>query len=295
LGASVRYLQPSDSPRTLRDQPDILIWVLGPPRDENLLRRTDIEREVYHLDSDDRAADAMFLAGAKEDNYRPFDEAYGFPMAGLSDPATAAAVLPAATATFLSEHYFGASDDVLSPDQAWRRIDDDWMGGAAEFAMKLDSATNNTSLVLAIEIVSSGRVMLFAADAQVGNWQSWQDLSWTIDGARVTGPDLLRRTVLYKVGHHGSHNATLRDKGLEMMSDDLVAFLPVDEKMAQQMRFGHMPQPGLVKRLNEKTRDRVIRMDKPYPKGFPQTRKFPESKVRPGEPLYYEWTAVLGA
>jgi hypothetical protein len=34
---------------------------------------------------------------------------------------------------------------------------------------------------------------------------------------KVKAEDLLERTVLYKVGHHASHNATLRQKGLELM------------------------------------------------------------------------------
>ena len=57
--------------------------------------------------------------------------------------------------------------------------------------------------------VQNGPPLLFAADAQVGNWESWQTLEWKLDdGTRVTGPDLLKRTVFYKVGHHGSGNAT---------------------------------------------------------------------------------------
>jgi uncharacterized protein YfiM (DUF2279 family) len=40
---------------------------------------------------------------------------------------------------------------------------------------------DNTSLVLAIEL-ADGDVLLFAADAQVGNWLSWQDLTWSVDG-----------------------------------------------------------------------------------------------------------------
>ena len=50
---------------------------------------------------------------------------------------------------------------------------------------------------------------------------------------KVTSSALLARTVLYKVGHHASHNATLREKGLELMqSDELVAMIPVDEEQA---------------------------------------------------------------
>ena len=37
-------------------------------------------------------------------------------------------------------------------------------------ALCLDTFTNNSSLVLAIELVESGNILLFAADAQAGNW-----------------------------------------------------------------------------------------------------------------------------
>ena len=67
--------------------------------------------------------------------------------------------------------------------------------------------TNNSSLVLAIELVASGKVLLFAADAQTGNWSSWAGVNW--DDHTVHTDDLLARTVFYKVGHHASHNATL--------------------------------------------------------------------------------------
>ena len=62
----------------------------------------------------------------------------------------------------------------------------------------------------------------------------------------MTGPDLLRRTIFYKVGHHGSHNATLREKGLEQMSGLKVAMIPVDHEMAVKKRWVHMPLPELV-------------------------------------------------
>src|SRR5204862_557193 len=132
---------------------------------------------------------------------------------------------------------------------------------SSSLALQLDSATNNTSLVLAIEL-GNGDVLLFAADAQVGNWLSWQGLTWKIDGKSVTGPDLLRRTILYKTGHHGSHNATLREKGLEEMLNLKTAVIPVDEVVAKKMRWGAMPLEGLLTRLEEKTNKRTFRTDK---------------------------------
>jgi hypothetical protein len=137
--------------------------------------------------------------------------------------------------------------------------------------------------VLAIELHDS-RVLLFAADAQVGNWLSWQDLKWQTDGKEVTGPNLLRRTVLYKVGHHGSHNATLQEKGLEQMDRLEVAMIPVDHGMAVKKGWGRIPLDTLEKRLDEKTKGRVLRLDKPVPAAL-------ADRV-PAHDLYYEISIV---
>jgi hypothetical protein len=102
-------------------------------------------------------------------------------------------------------------------------------------------------------------VLLFVADAQVGNRLSWQDLSWTFDGHEVSGPDLLARTIFYKVGHHGTHNATLRDKGLETMKQLAIAAIPVDHEMAVKKRWGK-PLPELVEALRREAKC-VLRSD----------------------------------
>jgi hypothetical protein len=74
--------------------------------------------------------------------------------------------------------------------------------------------------------------------------------------------------VLYKVGHHGSHNATLqaRDKqpcGVKLMtSKDLVALIPVDEYVARKKAgYGDMPKPEIIADLIEMTQGRVARND----------------------------------
>jgi hypothetical protein len=154
-------------------------------------------------------------------------------------------------------------------ENAWRRIDADWLTGAGELALQLDSYTNNTSLVLAVEIIPDGRVLLFAADAQLGNWLSWHDHTFRFkeaDGTErtVTAEELLRRTVFYKVGHHASHNATARERGLELMErDDLVAMIALDHEVAIRKRPHpwHMPADALYRRLIERTMGRVLRSD----------------------------------
>lgn len=74
----------------------------------------------------------------------------------------------------------------------------------ARLVRKLDDALNNTSLILLLEV--GGVSMLFPGDAQIENWQ------FTLDQL-PTDADLKRKLAgvdLYKVGHHGSRNATPR-------------------------------------------------------------------------------------
>ena len=197
--------------------------------------------------------------------------------------------MPEAPAEFLQRHYYGPSSDIGEQDQSWRRIDEDWLGSAAQFALNLDSATNNTSLVLAIELSPGGEVLLFPADAQVGNWLSSQKVQWSLDGNKtVTATDLLKRTVFYKVGHHGSHNATLREHGLELMPHGLAALLPVDHEMAVKKRWEGMPLPGLLETLNAHDA-RVVRMDDDHLPNDPHFRASDKQGKSFRGPLFYEW------
>jgi hypothetical protein len=152
-------------------------------------------------------------------------------------------------------------------DHRWRRIDGDWLvSGAQRLSLKMDNYTNNTCLALALELPASKQVLLFPADAQAGNWRSWHDQQYeTPDKRTLSAADLLAQTVLYKVGHHGSHNATLKAKGLELMTHpDLVAMLPVEADGVTRLRYGQMPLKSLVKALREKTDGRILRLDEKW-------------------------------
>jgi hypothetical protein len=278
-GKNLRFCQPGEPPIALPDLPRFRFYVLGPPKDETLLRKSDpAQGTAYGLDDGSVASNAMFLNALNRPANAKVQDA-GAADSTLDDPFESRFQIPLGRAQhvpFFDHHYFGDLQDgsltdlktsETTRDQSWRRIDGTWLDTSETLALALDSATNNTSLVLAIERVDTREILLFPGDAQAGNWLSWQDLKWTEQDSTgkdvvTTGPDLLARTIFYKVGHHGSHNATLSQKGLELMTkDELIAMIPVDHAMALKKRWGKMPLPELVDRLNAKAHGRVLRID----------------------------------
>ncbi|MCL4395423.1 MAG: MBL fold metallo-hydrolase [Chloroflexi bacterium] len=251
------YLEPEPTgrPLTLKDVPGVRIYVLGPPRDAEWIK------QIRPKGGD---AYKTFLLSARGGAEAP--SATDQEQLAASSPFDDRLCIPSAEAeqdAFFKSHYYGNSDE------AWRRIDDDWLNASGELALALDSYTNNTSLVLAIELVKSGKVLVFAADAQVGNWKSWGALKWTVkdggEGRLIGIEDLLKRTVLYKVGHHGSINASLKEYVDQMTSPALTAMLPVDHADALAKRWKDMPWTPLLRALacggGENAERVIIRMD----------------------------------
>jgi hypothetical protein len=144
----------------------------------------------------------------------------------------------------------------------WRKIDYDWLFSAGSLALRMNSLTNNLSLVLAIEFMESGKVLLFPGDAEFGSWQSWHRIDWTSKVDGLTTESLLNRVVFYKVAHHLSHNGTARSKGLEMMTDpELVAMATLDYGVIAPGWKSTMPNVGIVKDLLQKTKGRLLVMN----------------------------------
>jgi hypothetical protein len=257
----LRYLEPGAEPFGLDGLDDVRVYVLGPPKDPILLKGSEVTEKmkkddvIYHLS---RAGDAGFEAlslalssGPDGERGHPFSEEHRI---------TRNSPYFAGTKAFVDETYDNAR-------QEWRKIDRDWLNAFGQLALDLDNDTNNTSLVLAFEFPKTGEVLLFVGDAQVGNWQSWGSVNFTVTGRRQPLPahDLLNRTVFYKVGHHCSHNATLQKGGLELMTrDDLVAFIPLDKATARnQGKHGwDMPAAPLLKALTARAGKRVVISDR---------------------------------
>jgi hypothetical protein len=302
-GVRKKYRKPTDQPIELHGVPDVRVYVLGPPADEKMLKRsspTKSGKEVYDIAAElavagnleaafDRMGDPWYDSLGRDCPFEP-----SFARRENADPV-------------MSEKLTKLKKDTWdATDEAWRRIESDWTGVAESLALNLDNHTNNTCLVLAFELVRSGRVLLFPADAQVGNWLSWQECTWHLraggETKKVDGADLLRRTSFYKVGHHGSHNATLRALGLEQMtSNELVAFIPVFKEQAKKSGWGKMPFVPLVSRLKEKTSGRLVVSDEAVPSAqdlstlMDKERKgFLENLAVGPDELYYEYRVPLG-
>jgi beta-lactamase superfamily II metal-dependent hydrolase len=275
-------------------------YVLGPPHDAKKVRKINPSTktpEVYdkkhHLAFSSGTNWAWMqglakLSGVGElvetnldsryDAAQPFDQELQIPLS------------EAGGNEFLSEYYFKAD-----PVSKRRRIDSDWLwAGAEQLALHLDSYTNNTSLVLAFELPETKKVLLFVGDAQVGNWLSWHDHTFGKGDAAVSAEDLLSKTVLYKVGHHGSHNSTLKERGLELMTHpDLVALVPVHHEAVTRLRYGEMPLESLMSELNRRCENRVYRIDDLLEKSGKLPGTWPKRLVKPilvkGDVPYLEY------
>lgn len=256
----VQYLSPGqqlDLPGLSKNS--VKVYVLGPPRNQELLFDKDPGKgETYDPHLAVASTNAGRLLSAvnnrdpkifdKEEEQFPFNKSF-------------------------KKSLSAADPEILkvynNRKESWRKIDQDWLDQADRLALYLDSYTNNTSLVLAFELVKSGKVLLFAADAQTGNWLSWEKLKWSDKPDDFKTATLLENTVLYKVGHHASHNATLV-MGLEgMRHDELVAMIPVDKNDGniKKEKGWKMPAKNLYRHLKEKTQYRVLRMDDGFADG----------------------------
>src|SRR6266702_2053650 len=115
----------------------------------------------------------------------------------------------------------------------------------------LDSVMNNTSIILLFEV--GNRKLLFPGDAQIENW------SYALNNQKWQG--LLKDVNLYKVGHHGSLNATPRslwklfiNKGDEGAQDRLETLCSTRSGKHGDARSGtEVPRALLVAELEKQS------------------------------------------
>ena len=280
--ANVSFLKPGEVVRWGVDDA-FRAYVLGPPRDDKLLRKLNPSKEdseVYLARREEvflaRSEDVEMVAGLAaihgnrgaeiDEKDQPFTRKYQHPYPadenGADDKKGLVKLAPRSPDDEIAKLYTSQPD---------RCIDDEWLGSAESLALKIDNDVNNTSLALALELADK-RVLLFPGDAQVGNWLSWDRQSYPADdkpgGPALKIDDILARVIFYKVGHHASHNATMRERGLELMTNSsLVAMIPVVELTAHEQKTKTspkgwaMPYDKLYKRLDQLTDGKIIRGD----------------------------------
>lgn len=166
----------------------------------------------------------------------------------------------------------------------------------AAAADKLDGTLNNQSLV--VLFTCNGKKLLFVGDAQWGNWAYW------LYGKAVTGSDpgitdrakqILGSVDFYKVGHHGSTNATpipvvgaLNKECAAMCSTATGAYGTSAKKT-------EVPRTALMDALETRSGNRLVRSDwvaagdeKPDPQAIEELPELPSGFSTPGE-LYIDY------
>ncbi len=220
--------------------PGVKVHVLGPSRSENTIRDMDPGRAESYL-SFRLARDAP-----PDRRLRPFRREWSIGRQAYRRANPHLAFTPR-----------NASD-----------IADVGSGTEFDLVTKLEKAVNGTSLMLMFVL---GRArLLFPGDAQWGTWN-----------AALTDPDwkeLLATTAFYKVGHHGSHNATPRSFVEKCLSKSFAAMIST----RRVEKWPDIPRPPLLRALRARS-NRVVRSDRrdaPDPPGFSREHDYVETKVR---------------
>lgn len=151
--------------------PGLTVHVLAPSRDEATIRDMDPPAGQSYL---------RFGAGA----------------GGL--PSGARSPVSERNRPFAKSFVVGSGEDVVLDPEVRRKAADMMRDTDLATAVSLDKAVNGTSLMFLFEFGSA--YLLFPGDAQWGSWRTVLD--------RPATRELVSRTTFYKVGHHGSHNAT---------------------------------------------------------------------------------------
>jgi len=118
-----------------------------------------------------------------------------------------------------------------------------------ELVLIMDDAMNNTSVILMFE--AGGKKLLFPGDAQIENWEF-----------ALSDPDILKELAdvdVYKVGHHGSRNATPKTlwnnfakRGPDTKKDRLTTIISTKPgKHGAAERHTEVPRKSLVEELKQ--------------------------------------------
>jgi hypothetical protein len=183
----------------------------------------------------------------KKQKSRDPDEYWHLSAAALDSDATLA---EEDQSLFPGHDAFRASK--LPMETRWfaKRVDDARAGQLLSLVRSLDQQMNNTSLILLFEV--GGKKLLFPGDAQIENWRYALNSEFA---SKLDDVDL------YKVGHHGSLNATpksmwnrFRKRGGEKQKNRLKTMLStMPGKHGHEKDNTEVPRRTLLKDLEDKS------------------------------------------
>jgi beta-lactamase superfamily II metal-dependent hydrolase len=239
------YYKAGDQPTLPQDLVDagLSAQILGPPSDRSLISQLTNTNDQY-------------LADAAPSDDGP---ARTFPKA------------------FQVESYPENAFKVFSPDKVKALIKSVQPNVLAAQAKAADNTLNNQSLVILFSF--AGKNLLFAGDAQWGNWENflYGGAFGTPGHTEMTdkAKAILGKIDFYKVGHHGSRNATPKDAVAAMRLGC------VGMCSTQIHAYNEVPREPLLQALSQRMQGKLARSDQvavknegpnsdagPLPKGF---------------------------
>ena len=189
-GKRVRYYAAGDEPELPDELKGLTATILGPPpkKAKAFLALTDLKKGVgQYLDS-------MTDGDEGRKSIEPFPQEWTAVLERDYKPRD-------------------LRDNEIRYDDAMKAVESSQPDMLAAAASKIENFLNNQSLVVLFEF--GGKKLLFAGDAQAGNWEYWLfKMSEPIKDPTKAGDiveeskELLQTIDFYKVGHHGSTNAT---------------------------------------------------------------------------------------
>jgi beta-lactamase superfamily II metal-dependent hydrolase len=187
---AVRFLPDKDlSKNTIQSSRcGVVADILGPPRDPGMLKKMNPPKNAGWLTlSLDDVVDA-----AEPDDVDPSKPAAAERPKGDKD------IWPLFNRTFVITDHAQVPDHLQKAKTRLKlnTLSNDM--GLLAAASVLEQSVNNTSLFFVLEI--GGLRLLFPGDAQYGAWESIRNDPKSLD--------LISNVDFYKMGHHGSHNAT---------------------------------------------------------------------------------------
>jgi beta-lactamase superfamily II metal-dependent hydrolase len=167
-------------------------------------------------------------------------------------------------------------------------------------AKTLDNFLNNQSLVVLFTF--NGKTLLFAGDAQGGNWEYWMFggtpmKAPSVDQLEKDSKEILAHLDFYKMGHHGSTNAT-PISAVEAMGGDFPTMCSTQEDtFGTVANASEVPRIPLLEALALKSQ--IVRSDQlavtvpgnevPAVEGSPKTLPKPARGRLEAGPIYIDY------